>query len=68
MKWISIKDRLPDAGQIVIIVWRGHTQNTCYVYDKHIEQWSTYDGECTIGNNKNVTHWMPLPEPPKDES
>ena len=66
-KWISVKDRLPECGQVVL----------CYKADrgvrigKHLA--TTYaDGvsafkDCRMDYAFGATHWMPLPEPPKGE-
>lgn len=57
MQWISVKDRLPEIGQQILI------------YDKYgIELGSLYDTDSFCGNsryNEKVTHWMPLPQSPK---
>ena len=59
--WISITDEMPKIGNMVIctdglITW--------------IDEVSLYWIECAIGSefcvNEVVTHWMPLPEPPKN--
>lgn len=53
-EWISVKDRLPGDGAGVIVAF-----NTGYVSIG----WQWF-GEW---NNKGVTHWMPKPEPPKED-
>ncbi len=56
--WISVKDRLPDEGKYVL-VWESQGFAYC---DKLI------CGIWNIGasNGAIITHWMPLPEPPKE--
>ena len=56
--WISVKDRLPDEGEYVL-VWESQGFAYC---DKLI------CGIWNIGANNGaiITHWMPLPEPPKE--
>ena len=52
MEWISTKDRLPELEKEVL------------VYDSF---GNMYIGLITDGwKGLYVTHWMPLPEPPKD--
>ena len=64
-KWISCKEQLPEVGQPVLIYypyWTGLEVQTARLdYDK-----LTFDicGEFNADVNK-VTHWQPLPEPPK---
>ena len=64
MKWISVQERLPKTFEPVIVcreigggevkVEQGH---------KDVTDWWKVYGTRT----KQVTHWMPLPEPPRDE-
>lgn len=58
MSWISVKDRLPEDASDVLIVWADGVSEACY-FD---ETWCR-DGRRLL----SVTHWMPLPEPPKEE-
>ena len=62
MDWISVKERLPETGQEVLM-WQecqpyapGSFRYDMCVYNTGVYQpwW------------KHVTHWMPLPEPPKE--
>jgi len=56
MKWISIKDKLPE---LPCIAFWDDNRYTLLNIDCNIEyavKWHPLDA--------NVTHWMPLPEPP----
>ena len=53
-EWIPVKDRLPDVGKFVLIY--NEINGVCLDY---------HDG-ATFGYY-DVTHWMPLPNPPKGE-
>ena len=75
-QWISVKERLPEEGQIVLtsceqgkmfllrkvseeflgstLLWK-----YCCGYDKDLVDGESYCYE--------ITHWMPLPEAPKEE-
>ena len=61
--WISVKDRLPEPFSIVLcfMAWGG--------YDvKQFEQNHFFNqGSYKRLEDGVVTHWMPLPEPPKEE-
>lgn len=76
MEWISVKDRLPpedgtpflcyDPNQIdnfpLACIYVVHYENeTSYTKAGYIET----GGECYF--KWEPTHWMPLPQPPKDE-
>ena len=64
-QWISVKDRLPDRDQEVL----GYEKpfiSTCLFWRSRSflmeHQW-----ELSNGRNCNPTHWMPLPDAPKEE-
>lgn len=59
--WISVKDRLPEQGQEVLL-WEVGTP-----YDETYKHYSmvVYDPELWQPWLKFVTHWRPLPEPPE---
>ena len=65
--WISVKDRLPDKnGQYLCwfgknIVAKGMAIVT------YLEMWQAFGSLESLENYPNVTHWMPLPEPPEEE-
>ena len=56
--WISVKDRLPEDGQDVLVWDDG---GFAYIDERLCGTWK-------YGGNYGVTHWMPLPEPPKEVS
>lgn len=63
-EWISVKDRLPE-GKVNCLVHYKHS------YCDNDGYWaigvSFYDGnEFHIGLEYKITHWMPLPPPPKE--
>ena len=78
-EWISVKDRLPEIEfednqhQASIMV----LATTCggilfgyfYIY-KYNGTWEfvSYDEDMDFDRCVTVTHWMPLPEPPKEDS
>ena len=61
-RWISAAERLPEDGQWVL-VW-GHGQHIPIMMFRESGAWIDDQFEF----HSNVTHWMPLPEPPKEES
>lgn len=66
-KWINVKDGLPENQQEVI-VYRGHHSGLMNVYT-YIgnNEWEDDYGYWGRTNDEGITHWMPLPVPPKTE-
>ena len=65
-EWVSVKDRLPENDQWALCFMEDKSFGTFRVF-----QWNYIDWQWNDGNEwfdeKDVTHWMPLPEPPKGE-
>jgi len=61
-EWISVKDRLPKNFEPVIVCRRGKDGTIVEQGFKDAGSWWKVYGTRT----KNVTHWMPLPEPPEE--
>ena len=63
-EWISVKDRLPEHGDVVV-VWHTYMEHpfVCQ-WDERSDCW--IDGKWTFGRN-TITHWCYLPKPPKGE-
>ena len=61
MEWISVKDELP-KDRVGKLVYCGTDKSiTRMYYDPNNKYWVD-----TMGFERmDVTHWMPLPEPPK---
>ena len=81
-EWISVKDRLPEKDgtylvttnsfgdrQSVKLRWFAKDGENIDAYDLAGQKdvWYLYDIECGYVSIKTVTHWMPLPQPPKGE-
>ena len=63
-KWIPVTERLPEGGKKVIATKMG-TNGEFVFYGKHCHgSWIDLEWSCY---RYGVTHWMPLPEPPKGE-
>ena len=69
--WIRVKDRLPDNEDYVLIVVSGKYRNI--TFETALELASYTKGEGWIlemypeWKKPDVTHWRPLPKPPKGE-
>jgi hypothetical protein len=72
-EWISVKENLPNVGQNVIAfgTWYGEIHGQGESGYTGIGTWmaSGYvkiDSDTYCTDIVDVTHWMPLPEAPKD--
>lgn len=82
-RWIPVTERLPDTmkDKSVYSGWSAEIAPSddvlCYLgnekrqtvawYSHTYNEWTTVD-ENTVYKYEEVTHWQPLPEPPKEET
>lgn len=80
-RWISVEERLPEDKCECLVYVKTHNKFSGYMtiswfyprYDgsapdlKGRKVWTGYDSEWGVFELRNVTHWMPLPEPPEVE-
>lgn len=64
--WISVKDKLPPATMPPHDVLAYHDLNCGMFVDRAWYSHEKKKWRSNIGMNLKVTHWMPLPEPPKE--
>jgi len=60
MEWISVKDRLPKMYERVLTYCPEFPRMPIKVNYIH-----TYDNEWAYDHSREITHWLPLPEPPE---
>lgn len=67
--WIPVSERLPKRGEFVLFAYAKDNRNPT-MYAKNTMAVGRYDQKMFLveGCSVKVTHWMPLPEPPKEES
>lgn len=53
--WIPVEERLPETRDPVLTLWVSGMQSV-----------KQYDAQHGWNTGAQVTHWMPLPEPPKE--
>ncbi len=74
MEWISVKDRLPEKYERVLV---SDGKNVCYHQKQSGFNFKGSEGEDLYGGAcydpgfdckifENVTHWRPLPQPPRE--
>ena len=59
-EWISVDERLPEVGESVL--GYAESMEECFVV-AYSNTYRTFF--CGQFPNDDITHWMPLPEPPK---
>ena len=66
MDWISVKDRMPEDYATYLVYGRNGYGIVFADYDYYGDgEWLTCDDLTNI--TRFVTHWMPMPIPPKEE-
>ena len=65
-EWISVEDRLPETGGYVVCIAKRNPFSRFMPMVARIEKngWANPTTEQYISE---VTHWMPLPQPPEGE-
>ena len=72
-RWISVKERLPEGGCLAANFCKGTYGYGEYIigYVSRYNELEAIGDTCKAENSyellDNVTHWMPLPEPPEEE-
>ena len=71
-EWISVRDKLPDQSGEVLVIASGNPQKNITLNCAYeLAEYDPYDGWIMEmwpeWEDAVVTHWMPLPEPPKGE-
>ena len=81
-EWISVTERLPEEDGAYLVTtnsfgdrqsvkfrWFAKDGENIDAYDLAGQKdvWYLYDSECGYISINSVTHWMPLPQPPKGE-
>ena len=68
MEWVKCRERMPELNQKVI-AWNGHFVSQCVYKQNRIaksERGRNPRFENHNGIWRGVSHWMPIPEPPKE--
>ena len=65
-KWISVDGRLPETGGYVVCIAKRNPFSRFMPMVAKIER-NGWVNPITEGYISEVTHWMPMPEPPKGE-
>lgn len=68
MKWISVKDKLPEKEGFYLVYCKDvlKTESTD-VSPIMVDSFNTYEDEKWFSEYEDADYWMPLPEPPKKQ-
>ena len=61
--WISVKDKLPDCGSVVLCFFDFNVQSVMEVNSDGRFKHSMHNHDLW---SESVTHWMELPPPPEE--
>ena len=62
-EWISVDERLPDDNDRVIAFRPNESETSAY---KYCVMWG-WSVKVSLKQHRGITHWMPLPQPPKGD-
>ena len=62
-EWISVDERLPDDNDRIIAFRPNEPETSAY---KYCVMWG-WSVKVSLKQHRGITHWMPLPQPPKGE-
>jgi len=71
-KWIPVSEGLPETDELVLFVENGNVTVGNYAASASEENcwWdcisTDMSGSASYTKESDVTHWMPLPDPPKN--
>lgn len=71
-KWIPVTERLPEDETLVLILCKNGAMFVGYCGKQYVDKERRWHIKTALNSTKllnlgRVTHWMPLPEPPKEE-
>lgn len=61
MRWIPCSERMPERPGDYQVCTKNEYYGTRNVAKRY------FNGDCWSGRWTNITHWMPLPEPPEED-
>ena len=63
-EWVSVDERLPDDNDRVIAFRPNEPETSAY---KYCIMWGWSVKVSLKQHSRGITHWMPIPQPPKGE-
>ena len=65
-KWIAVSEPPKETGEYIVKT-KGGEKATSLWYSKFRNGWYEFSDDNYTTPYEDVTHWMPLPEPPKED-
>ena len=72
MEWISVEDRMPPK-ETYVLVYCNSGENSCIAFAMNFGRYFVMTDDVGYKNTEwktpidsEITHWMPMPEPPKE--
>jgi len=74
MNWIACNDQMPEAEELVVFIYSGYrvrignfnNEDDTWIMETFASQVNFLDDiDDHLVDRDEVTHWLPLPEPPK---
>ena len=70
--WIPVTERLPEMGKEVLVSDKHKGVNIAWIVGCFSKDGASFEWACEsdgwIDDQLPITHWMPLPGPPKEET
>lgn len=68
-KWISVKDKLPDKGGKYLVHYHDDITGEYVIIREYLEKTRRFAPMDYFEEHtgRKAMHWMPLPEPPKED-
>ena len=69
-EWIDIEDEKPLNGQDILMTYNNFVMEGTFKNGKffHPSICAHTKGYCNCEEQEGITHWMPLPKPPKESN
>jgi hypothetical protein len=67
-EWISVKDRLPETSELVLQRIDRVDEFPTFDLGLYYPEEKRWINRLSSKYTCTVTHWMPIPEPPKDDA
>ena len=65
-QWVSVEERMPEeSGRYICWFGKNQVLKGAEIV-MYVDEWKAFGSLKSLERYPNITHWMPLPEPPKE--